>query len=283
VAKIMRWVAVDDCCLCSACRRVRFRRTTQQFGQDATWEQTRDVQMHWTTIEGAFLDDRSIHGGDRRAMTAPPGAPDHVPSSSLGRSRSRDRMDPSVVAQLVKRAAEGEQDAWNALVDRFASTLWVIARGYRLTAADAADVFQTTWLRLLEHLDRIEQPERVGAWLATTARRECLRVHRMAGRQVPSGDDFDLVADPATLGAPDCGLLAAERKRLVGEMIEQLPERSRLLLRLLSADSPPSYAEIGRVLSMPIGSIGPTRARALEQLRRVAVRAGVDLGDVGVA
>ncbi len=213
------------------------------------------------------------------ALTPLSGTPIHGSLPFAG-SRCRDHLDPAVVAQLVKRAAGGEQDAWNALLDLFAPTLWAIGRGYRLSAADAADVFQTTWLRLLEHLDRIHEPERVGAWLATTARRECLRVVRVAGRQVPNGDDFDLVADPATLRSPDRDLVAAERKRIVGELIERLPERSRSLLRLLSADAPLSYAEIGRVMSMPIGSIGPTRARALEQLRRVAQRAGVDLGDV---
>ncbi len=213
------------------------------------------------------------------ALTPLSGTPIHGSLPFAG-SRCRDHLDPAVVAQLVKRAAEGDQDGWNALVDRFAPTLWAIGRGYRLSAADAADVFQTTWLRLLEHLDRIHEPERVGAWLATTARRECLRVVRLAGRQVPNGHDFDLVVDPATLRSPDGELVAAERQQIVGALIEQLPPRSRSLLRLLSVDSPRSYAEIGRVLSMPVGSIGPTRARALEQLRRLAVRAGVDLEDV---
>jgi RNA polymerase sigma factor (sigma-70 family) len=180
----------------------------------------------------------------------------------------------------VAWAAAGDQSAWNALVERFASTVWAIARGHRLSAADAADVSQTTWLRLLENLDRIEQPERVGAWLATTARRECLRLLRMSGRQVCSGDDFAQLPDPAAVWGPDHDLVAEERLRVVNELVDQLPVRSQLLLRLLSADSPLSYREISEALSMPVGSIGPTRARALEQLRRIAVRAGVDLEDV---
>jgi RNA polymerase sigma factor (sigma-70 family) len=180
----------------------------------------------------------------------------------------------------LERAKLGDQDAWNGLVDRFSPTVWAIARGHRLNQADAADVFQTTWLRLLENLDRIQQPERVGAWLATTARRECLRVLRMSGRQVPSGDDFDIVPDPATSVSPDKDLVAAERKEIVNSLVEQLPLRSQLLLRMLSADSPLSYIEIGEALSMPVGSIGPTRARALEQLRRLATRSGVDLEEV---
>jgi RNA polymerase sigma factor (sigma-70 family) len=187
--------------------------------------------------------------------------------------------DRSAIATLVTAAAAGDQDAWNGLVDKFASTVWAIARGYRLNAADAADVSQTTWLRLVEHLNRIEQPERVGAWLATTTRREALRVLRMAGRQIPNGDDFEVLPDITTSISPDRGLLAAERDRLVTELVDQLPERSQLLLRLLSADSPLSYRDISESLSMPIGSIGPTRARALEQLRRLALRAGFQLED----
>ena len=96
--------------------------------------------------------------------------------------------------ELVRAAAEGDQQAWDALVDRFAGLVWAIARAHRLSPADAADVSQTTWLRLVEHLGRIRDPERVGAWLAATARHECLRVIRHAGRFVADGDvDLDAV------------------------------------------------------------------------------------------
>ena len=199
------------------------------------------------------------------------------PAAGLG---TLDPADPSSPAALVARAAQNDQAAWNALVDRFGSTVWAIARGHRLNQADAADVFQTTWLRLLEHLHRIQQPERVGAWLATTARRECLRILRMAGRQVANGEDFDILPDPASSRSLDGNLVSAERAQVINSLVDQLPMRSQLLLRMLSADSPLSYVEIGEALSMPIGSIGPTRARALEQLRRLAVRAGVDLEEV---
>jgi len=192
----------------------------------------------------------------------------------------REPLDRSAMTLLVKQAAEGNQDAWNALVDKFSSTVWAIARGHRLNSADAADVFQTTWLRLLEHLDRIEQPDRIGAWLATTARHECLRLLRLAGRQVASGEDFDVLPDPSTYSSPDRDLVTVEGRTIVNQLVDQLPVRSQLLLRLLSADSPLSYREISEALSMPIGSIGPTRARALDRLRRVAVGAGVDLEEV---
>lgn len=188
--------------------------------------------------------------------------------------------DRSHVAMLVKAAAGGDRRAWDALVERFAGTVWAIARAHRLNAADAADVSQTTWLRLVEHLDRLDQPERVGAWLATTARRESLRVIRISGRQVANGDDFDVV--PATSASPDHNLISAERDRIVTALVYQLPQRSRVLLRLLSADSPLSYRDISEALCMPIGSIGPTRARALEQLRRIAARSGYDLEEIAL-
>jgi RNA polymerase sigma factor (sigma-70 family) len=183
------------------------------------------------------------------------------------------------VAALVEAAAGGDQQAWNALVDKFAPTVWAIARGHRLNAADAGDVCQTTWLRLVEHLGRLQQPDRVGAWLATTARRESLRVLRIASRQIPNGDDLDGWADSAPSVPPDRRVLASERNRQVTELLERLPTRSQLLLRLLSKDSPLSYRDVSETLSMPIGSIGPTRARALDQLRRLAVAAGLQVED----
>jgi RNA polymerase sigma factor (sigma-70 family) len=184
------------------------------------------------------------------------------------------------VATLVGAAANGDRNAWNALVDRFAPTVWAVARGHRLNAADAADVSQTTWLRLVENLHRIEQPERVGAWLATTARRESWRCLRMAGRQIPSGEDMDVLPDPTPLRSPEYNVASEQREKQLAALVDQLPERSQILLRLLSADPPLSYRDISEALGMPIGSIGPTRARALEQLRRLAVHAGLNADDI---
>lgn len=179
------------------------------------------------------------------------------------------------LTEIVRRAAAGDHSAWDRLVDRFASTVWAVARAHRLSAADAADVSQTTWLRLLQNLERIEQPERVGAWLATTARRESLRLLRLSGRDLPGGVELDLMAAPPPARSSEDRLMAPDIDRAVCELVEQLPPRSQMLLRLLSADSPLSYKEISESLDMPIGSIGPTRARALEQLRRLAVKAGL--------
>src|ERR1700675_1391580 len=120
---------------------------------------------------------------------------------------------PVSVGDLVRSAGAGASDAWNELVNRFAGMVWSVARRHRLNASDAADVSQTTWLRLVEHLNRIEHPERVGGWLATTARRESLRVLRLADRQVPAAPDTFL---DLTLGDPESAedlVTTAERDR----------------------------------------------------------------------
>jgi len=182
------------------------------------------------------------------------------------------------LADLVRWAGEGDRAAWNEIVDRYAGIVWAIARRHRLSAADAADVSQTTWLRLVEHLDRIENPERIGAWLATTARHESLRVLRLAGRQIPAlDDDFAELADARADTRVDAALLTDERDRELRELVAALPARDQLLLQLLSHDAQPSYVEIGAALGMPTGSIGPTRARCLERLRRVAATRGINL------
>jgi RNA polymerase sigma factor (sigma-70 family) len=176
------------------------------------------------------------------------------------------------ISRLTCRAAAGDEAAWNELIKCFSRLLWAIAAQHRLNPADAADVFQTTWLRLVEHIDRIADPERVGAWLATTARRECLRVIQSAGRQVPMGDDFPELVAPAA--DPTAELLRAERDAELRQAMSCLRERDEQLLLMLSADAAPGYAEIAATLGMPIGSIGPTRARSLERIRREYARQG---------
>lgn len=181
----------------------------------------------------------------------------------------------AVVATLVRAAADGDQAAWNALVDRFNGLVWSVARSHRLSTPDASDVVQTTWLRLVEHLDRLQDPERVGAWLATTARRESLRALRLSARQVVVDDLPDAGTD-AQLGA---ALFEAERDRALWAAFGGLSERCQTLLRVLVADPPPSYEEVSAALDMPIGSIGPTRARCLERLRGLAEGQGVTATD----
>lgn len=183
------------------------------------------------------------------------------------------RRPAGAVAHVVELAASGDRDAWDELVEEFSGLVWAVARSHRLSDADAADVAQTTWLRLVEHLDRLRDPDRVGAWLATTARHESLRLLRGARRQVPVGDDLPEPAQESR--SLDAALLADERDAALWQAVERLLPRDRALLRMLVADPAPSYEEVGVALDMPIGSIGPTRARSLARLRREAELVGL--------
>jgi RNA polymerase sigma factor (sigma-70 family) len=179
-------------------------------------------------------------------------------------------MDPageSGLTDLVERARAGEAAAWDALTARFTNLLWSIARGMRLDEADAADAVQTTWLRLVERLDAVRDPEHLASWLATTVRRECLSLLRRGRRAVPVGDDDLLVPAQGGAPTPEEALLTAERDAVLWRAFERLTARCRSLLRILMADPPPSYAAVAAALDMQVGSIGPTRRRCLEQLR----------------
>ncbi|MCA1657177.1 MAG: sigma-70 family RNA polymerase sigma factor [Actinobacteria bacterium] len=169
--------------------------------------------------------------------------------------------------ELVEAARKGDSSAWDVLVTRHSGRLWAVARAHRLGTADAEDVFQVTWLRLVTHLDTIRDPDRVGAWLATTARHECLRLLRRAGRAVPSGDTDDLEQPDPKAPSVDARMLAGERDVALLAALDLLPERCRRLLRVLMADPGPTYEEVSAALGMPVGSIGPTRQRCLSRLR----------------
>jgi RNA polymerase sigma factor (sigma-70 family) len=183
------------------------------------------------------------------------------------------RLAAEQIVLLVSDAASGDRDAWNALVREFGGMIWAVARAHRLNDADARDVSQATWLRLFEHLGKIREPARVGAWLATTARRECLRVLRGSERRVLYGDEAPEHESRDT--APDDAVLLSERDVALWRSFRRLRESDQSLLRLLIADPAPGYEEIAAALDMPIGSIGPTRARALERLRRELSADGV--------
>jgi RNA polymerase sigma factor (sigma-70 family) len=176
-------------------------------------------------------------------------------------------LDVLDLAALLRHAASGDHWAWERLVDQYARLIWSITVDFKLVESDAADVAQTTWLRLLEHIDRIEKPDRVGSWLAATARNECLRCLAAHKRVVPSQDDVELNRAMPHGPEIDERLLADERAKVVREALSQLPWRWQRLLELLMADPPVSYADISDELGLPIGSIGPTRARSLSRLR----------------
>jgi RNA polymerase sigma factor (sigma-70 family) len=178
--------------------------------------------------------------------------------------QGRDAFDP---AASVQRAAAGDHSAWESLVDQYARLVWAMTRDFRLMESDAADVFQATWLRLFEHIDRLERPARVGSWLAATARNECLRSLAARKRIVLVEDDVTLHDDVPYEPEIDEKLLAEERAQVVRDALSALPSRWRQLVEMLMADPPSSYAEISDQLGLPMGSIGPTRRRCLARLR----------------
>jgi RNA polymerase sigma factor (sigma-70 family) len=175
--------------------------------------------------------------------------------------------DESDLVEVVAAARAGSGAAWEALIERFDGLVAAIARRCRLSDADVAEVRQTTWLRLVENLDRIEQPDRLAGWLATTSRRESLRIAtRRAAVSVT--DALYLKADDE-VGALDAGLLKDEQERSIRIATERLSPRCQHLLGLLMGDHDLPYKAIAEQLNMAIGSIGPTRGRCLEHLRQI--------------
>ncbi|TCM40417.1 RNA polymerase sigma factor [Kribbella sp. VKM Ac-2568] len=177
--------------------------------------------------------------------------------------------DVSPVTALVAAAAGGEQRAWRELVGRYAPLLVSVIRQFRLTPSETEDVAQTVWLRLVEHLDSLQEPRAIPRWIITIARRESIRYLSSARRLRPNDPlDPEYQSVAADTGEPDEGLLRAEQHEVLLAGLAELPRRQRELLLLLLEDPQPSYVEISKSTGIPVGSIGPTRSRALERLRR---------------
>jgi RNA polymerase sigma factor (sigma-70 family) len=175
------------------------------------------------------------------------------------------QADPELAA-LVRAGAAGDAAAMSALVARFDRLLRGVARSYRLSSWDTDDVIQATWLQFIQHGRDLREPAAVSGWLVTTARRQSLRTLQRRVRE-------DLAEDPAGGersgdAEPDHELIAAERHAVLHRALSELPERQRELMTVLTTNPDLSYEEVGRRLSMPIGSIGPTRGRSLDNLRR---------------
>lgn len=168
------------------------------------------------------------------------------------------------VADLLTRAARHEPDAWVALHDRYHRLLLAVSRAQGLTEADSADVAQETWLVLLEHLDDIRDPEALVGWLATTARRRSIRHRQCTRREAPLEECLDTRAVSVDL---DEQLDAEQQHRALHRAVASLSCRERALVTALLDPEEPSYKEISTRLTMPIGSIGPVRQRALRRLR----------------
>jgi RNA polymerase sigma factor (sigma-70 family) len=177
--------------------------------------------------------------------------------------------DDSSVAALVARARDGDKQAWDAIVERYAPLIWAICRKYRLDRPDADDVGQSVWLRLVDQLALIRDPAALPGWIATTTRRECGRVVGAARKRELLGYAQDIADMPDPLPeAAEAEVLVAERNAALREGFRQLPRRCQELIGMLIADPPVPYAEISGKLGIPVGSIGPTRARCLQRLRQ---------------
>ena len=203
------------------------------------------------------------------SVTAPPD-----PAGPLAGADPR-RDDP-VMTDLVTRASTGDQQAWDALVERFAPLTWSICRRYRLADADAQDVGQTVWLQLVDHLDAIREPAALPGWLATVTRRECLRVLGAARGQLAAERELGVeIRSDEQAETVERELLAAERHAALRDAFSDLPPRWRQLMVLLIQDPPVPYAEISARLGIPVGSVGPYRSRCLAKLRRHPAIAGL--------
>ncbi|MDQ3885830.1 MAG: sigma-70 family RNA polymerase sigma factor [Actinomycetota bacterium] len=172
------------------------------------------------------------------------------------------------VAELLLEAGEGDPVAWEEILRRYSSAVFAKVRTFRLQDADALDAVQMTWLRLAENIHRIQHPERLGGWLASTASRECLNILRQ-GKRAPAPTDavVDNVVDPSV--SPEQRVIDAETAQTLRNLVAELPPRRRTLLRELFTDHPRPYAELAASTGIPIGSIGPSRGRALCQLRQM--------------
>jgi RNA polymerase sigma factor (sigma-70 family) len=189
------------------------------------------------------------------------------------------RDDPSVIA-LVARVGDGDQEAWDEIIDRYAPLVWSICLRYQLSRQDIDDVGQGVWLTLVENIGTLRQPAALPGWLATTTRNECLRVLRAARRYDPDGLPAEDLLPPDPDARPvDHELIVAERHAALRAAFADLGRACHDLLSALMSDPPPGYAQVSKALGIPVGSIGPTRARCLERLRRSPHLAGFLTGE----
>lgn len=177
---------------------------------------------------------------------------------------------------LVLRARQGDSRSYEELVERHQRQVWAAVRGFRLSDADAHDAVQMTWLRLVENLDRITEPSRLGAWLTTTAKRECLRLIRRRNREIGTPDEFfDAVVDERDPG-PEQQVTQEAMAAVLWDLVGELPTRAQDLLKAVTSADRPAYADISRETGMAVGSIGPTRGRYLNRLRKLIEDSGLD-------
>lgn len=180
---------------------------------------------------------------------------------------SRLRADTTASADdFLLEISGGNTMTWDGILRRYGKLVSAIVRSFRLQDADTLDAIQMTWLRLAENAHSIQFPERLGGWLATTARRECLHILCQA-KHTPDLIDVlsETLADSSE--GPEQHVIDVDTKRTLLKLVDELSPRRQMLLRMLFADESLPYAEVSRVSGIPLGGIGPTRTRALRQLQ----------------
>ncbi len=177
--------------------------------------------------------------------------------------------DQFAMDALVLGAQDGDVRAWQEIIRRFTPLVISVTRGYRLSLEDAQDVSQVVWLKLFENISGLREPRALPGWVRTTAQRESLRQIK-AARRTQAMDPSTLARIEREPSGPDVdsALLQLERERAVKDGLHEIEPQHRTLLILLHEDERPCYQKIGRTLGMPTGSIGPTRARGLQKLRK---------------
>lgn len=191
----------------------------------------------------------------------------HASSGGRDDGEARPARDYSVVADLVAGARNGDRQAWDALVERYAPLIWSICRRYGISGPAAEDVVQHVWLHLVESLNDLRDPAALPGWISTTTRRECCRIRRVEGLVADDTQVLENLPD-GHANTVEHELLMAERHATLREAFARLPLPFQRLLALLVADPPVPYAEISARLGIPVGSIGPNRSRSLDRLRR---------------
>jgi RNA polymerase sigma factor (sigma-70 family) len=184
-------------------------------------------------------------------------------------------------AELVARARQGDEEAWELLFRKYEGLLRWIGGTFRLNHEQVADAAQTTWMQLVREIGKVREPEKLGAWLSVTMRRQCIRLASRQGREELR--DTWAADELGVDGGVDTQVLLAERYESLWRAVDRLPDRQRELILALSATPSPSYKEVARSLGMPIGSIGPVRARALRTLRQLLTESDKVGAAVGLA
>ena len=179
----------------------------------------------------------------------------------------------SPATQLLECAAHGMESAWREIVKRFSPLIFTVCHRYGISGVDIQDVAGEVWLRLLTNVTTIRDPNALPGWLLTTARNECLGLLRARNRQIPT--DTDLIGE-ACQPEIDANLIGEERRHAARQALAHLSHRDQQLLSMLFSDPPKPYKEISSTLGIPVGAIGPTRARCLTRARRAPAIAALE-------